>query len=208
MARQALVLVLVVVTFGILVPWYKGVAFLQPWVVAIYGCLALLFVAPAASAFWDANPAPMPAGALLGRLFQLVIYAWSIGVLTLLTAVVTLNLANWRGRFLPPPTALFGAVLVFSLMASSAMAALSAFLARRMSPAGARGVLRGLFLLVLLVFAFGPRFFPERWQIILSDLTTRRAVTRLAWEGSAVAAIVAAVLVAGLLDSFDKRSAA
>ncbi len=205
MARQALVVLIVVVTFGILVPWYKGVAFLQPWVVAIYGCMALLFVAPAASNFRDANPDPLPAGTLLGRLFQLALFAWAIGLLTLAAAVTTVSLVYGHGRFLTIPTALYGAVLVFSLIASTAVACLSALLARRLTAANARGILRGLFLLVLMAFAFGPRFFPESWQIALNDLTTRRAITRLAWEGSLVAAVLSALLAAGLLEAFDKR---
>src|SRR5579863_5843582 len=140
MARQALVVLIVVVTFGILVPWYKGVAFLQPWVIAIYGCLALLFVAPAASNFWDANPEPLPAPVMLGRLSRLALYAWGIGFLTLGAAVVTLNFANWQGRFMPVQTALMGAVLAFSLTASVAMAALSALLARHFTATSARGI--------------------------------------------------------------------
>jgi|SRR5579871_5444578 len=207
MARQALVVLIVVVTFGILVPWYKGVAFLQPWVVAIYGCMALLFVAPAASNFWDANPDPLPVRIMLGRLFQVALYAWGITLLTLAAAVVTISLAYGHGRFYSIQTALMGSVLVFSLAASTAMAVLSALLARRFTAASARGIVRALFLLVLMVFAFGPRFVPESWQIALSDLTTRRAITRLAWEGSIIAAVIAALLVAGLLETFDKRSA-
>ena len=208
MARQALVVLIVVITFGFLVPWYKGVAFLQPWVVAIYGCMALLFVAPAASNFWDANPDPLPAGILLGRLFQLALFAWGIGLLTLAAAVVTLSLVYGHGLFLPVQTGLMGSVLTFSLAASAAMAALSALLARRLTATSTRGILRGLFLLILMAFAFGPRFFPESWQIALSDWTTRRAITRLAWEGSVVSAVVAALLVAGLLETVDRRSAA
>ena len=49
MARQALIILVVVVTFGILVPWYKGFAFLDPRIISAYACLALLFVAPASA---------------------------------------------------------------------------------------------------------------------------------------------------------------
>jgi hypothetical protein len=205
MVRQALVLLIVVLTFGILVPWYKGVAFLQPWIIAIYGCMSLLFVAPAAAGFWSANPEPMSTSALLFRLAVLVGYGWGVAVLTLIAAVVTLNLMAWRGVFLPPSQSLFAAVLLFSLTASGAMAVLSALLARRFSAMTARAILRALFLAVLMVFAFGPRLFPESWQIAFTDHTTRRAVTRLAWEGSAIAVVAAVLLFAGLLDLIQKR---
>jgi len=208
MARQALVLLIVVVTFGILVPWYKGVAFLQPWIIAIYGCMALLFVAPAAAGFWTANPDPLPTRTLIARLALLAGYGWGVAVLTLVAAVVTLNLSASRGgAFLPQSQALFAAVLVFSLTASSAMAILGALLARRFSATGARSILRGLFLAVLLVFAFGPKLFPESWQIAMTDHMTRRAVTRMAWEGSAIAVVAAVLLFAGLLDLLQKRTA-
>jgi hypothetical protein len=207
MMRQALVLLIVVLTFGILVPWYQGVAFLQPWTIAVYGCMSLLFVAPAAAGFWSANPGPMPVRTLLARLALLVGYGWGVAVLTLIAAVLTLNLVVRRGWFLPQSQALFAAVLVFSLTASSAMAVLSALLARRFSAVTAKGVLRALFLGTLMLIAFGSRLFPESWLIVIGDHTTRRAVTQLAWEGSLIALVAAALLFAGLLDMLQKHPA-
>jgi hypothetical protein len=49
MARQAVVILVVVAAFGILVPLYKGIGFLDSRIVAAYACLALLFVAPASA---------------------------------------------------------------------------------------------------------------------------------------------------------------
>ena len=49
MAKQALVILFTVLAFGILVPWYKGFTFLDPRMLAAYGFLAVLFVAPASS---------------------------------------------------------------------------------------------------------------------------------------------------------------
>ncbi len=207
MARQALVLLIVVLTFGVLVPWYQGVAFLQPWIIATYGCMSLLFVAPAAASFWSANPEPLPARTLTGRLALLAGYGWAVALLTLVAAVVTLNLIAKRGWFLPPSQGLFAAVLVFSLSASCATAVLGALLARRFSAITAKSILRALFLIALMLIAFGPRFFPESWQIALSDYTTRRAVTRLAWEGSAITAALAALLFAALLSLLKKTPA-
>jgi hypothetical protein len=207
MVRQALILLIVVLTFGVLVPWYQGLAFLQPWIVAVYGCMSLLFVAPAAAGFWSANPEPLPARTLLWRLIVLAGYAWAVALFTLIAAVLTLNLVSGRGWFLPASQALFAAVLVFSLTASCAMAVLSALLARRFSAMTAKAISRALFLAVLLLIAFGSRLLPESWLIALSDLTTRRAVTRLAWEGSAIAMVVAALLFAVLVNLLQKHPA-
>ena len=189
MWRQAVVLILIVLAFGILVPWYKSFTLLDPRMILAYACLALLFVAPASaeSAAWGRQA--------LAPIASVVAYGWGATLLILLTAFVTLNLTNWRGAVIKPPLALSSAALTFSLTASIAIAASSAVLARRFSAAGVKTIFRLGFLLVLLAFAFSSRLLPERWQIALSEHTTRRAITRLAWEGSVVCAIIAAVLL-------------
>jgi hypothetical protein len=193
MARQALILVSVVLVFGVVVPWYKGVTILQPTIVLAYSLMALLFVAPAASEFWSAISGPTSRGALAGRILAIVGYGWGIALLMLVTALVTLNLANRTERILIPPREFLTATLLFSLTASAAVAALCALLAGRYSAATAKAVLRGFFLLLLIALAFGSRVLPESWQIVLADHSTRRAITRIAWQGAAVCAMVAAL---------------
>src|SRR5579872_5673821 len=124
MARQALVLLAVVIAFGILVPVYKGVGFLDPRIIAAYGCLALLFVAPASA---ELGAAP----AILTRIAIIVAWGWGITVLILVTGIVTVNLTTAGRRGVPfvPPIGFIAAVLVFSLSASVAVAMLGAVLA-------------------------------------------------------------------------------
>jgi len=113
---------------------------------------------------------------------------------------VTINLTNWQAGFIRPPFVLGAAVLLFSLTASIAVAELGAILARRFSAAGVKAILRTGFLLVLLAFAFGSRILPESWQFVIFDHTsTRRAMTQLAWRGSAAAALLSAILLIPLL---------
>ncbi len=199
MVRQALVILMVVVAFGILVPWYKGLAFLQPWTIVAYACLALLFVAPAAAEFWAVNPRPASPGAILGRIAAVVSFGWGIAFVILATAIVTLNVSNSSGKFVIPQQQLCLAALLFSLTASIAVAVSGALLARRLSATGVKNIIRFAFLLLLLGLAFGTRFLPERLQILLSDYSTRRAITSLAWKGSAICAIGAALLLIPLL---------
>jgi len=199
MLKQTLVLLGIVLIFGILVPWYKGFVFLQPWFLAAYAAMALLFVAPAAADFWGAIPSPPSTGEILARLFAIVGYAWGIVVVMLIAAMVTLNLAFWRGQVLMPPTMLMASLLVFSLTASTLVATLCAVLARRLSARAVKSLIRLIFLVVLLLVAFGSRFLPEAWQITVSDYGTRRAMTRLGWEASVVCAVVGAVLLAVLV---------
>jgi hypothetical protein len=191
MSRPAVVLLLIVVAFGILVPWYKGFAFLDPRMIVAYACLALLFVAPAsAEAFATGERSASP----LNKIFRVVAYGWGVTLLIIVSAFVTINLTKWQGAILTPPLEVCAAALLFSLSASIAVAALSAVLARHLSAGAVKMVLRLGFLLVLLAFAFSSRM-PDRWQIFLDDHTTRRAITRLAWEGAGVCAVIAALLM-------------
>ncbi len=189
MSRQAVVLLLIVLAFGILVPWYKGVAFLDPRMIVAYACLALLFVAPASAEAFASRQS-----AALNKIFKVVAYGWGITLLILLSALVTINLTKWQGEILTPPLQVCAAALLFSLTASIAIAAFSAVLARHLSAGAVKMVLRFGFLVVLLAFAFSSRM-PDEWQIFLSDHTTRRAITRLAWEGAAVFAVIAGLLL-------------
>ncbi len=195
MARQALVVLIVVVTFGILVPWYKGFIILDPRILSAYACLALLFVGPASADLSAARQSEMSREALLARIGMIVAYAWAVTVVILFTALVTLNLTNRRGILITPPWGLCAALLTFSLVGSTTLATASALLARYFSAAGAKSILRGFFLLVLLVLAFSSRLLPESWQFMLSDLATRRGITRVAWEASVIAAVLTGLLV-------------
>src|SRR5579862_1045895 len=180
MARQAVVVLIVVIAFGILVPVYKGFAFLDPRIIAAYGCLALLFVAPASAELSAAQ-----GSALLGRIAIIVAWGWGITVLILGTAIVTLNLMNRRGGLIAPPAGFISAVLTFSLSASIAVAMLGAVLANRFSAAGVKNILRTAFLVTLLTLAFGARFLPESVTLTVFDrLSNRRALTHLAWQAA------------------------
>ncbi len=201
MARQALVVLMVVIVFGILVPIYKGFAFLDSRIIAAYACLALLFVAPA-SAELGAVP-----GKILGKIAIIVAWGWGITVLILGTALVTLNLVNHRGGFVVPRLEFLAAVLTFSLSASIAIAMLGVVLARRFSAAGVKNILRAAFLILLLTLALGSRVLPESVTLAIFDrFNTRRALTHLAWEASAVFIVIAAAFLLVLLKARPEGS--
>src|SRR6202011_3949971 len=127
MARQALVILFTVLAFGIVVPWYKGFTFLDPRILLAYALLALLFVAPASAESAAAHASKQSGenrspARILTRIGLVVAYGWGVSVVILITALVTLNLANWRGTVLAPPAPFFSAVLLFSLTASFAVA--------------------------------------------------------------------------------------
>src|SRR5260370_8781556 len=103
MGRQAVVLILIVVAFGVLVPWYKGFAILDPRMIVAYACLAVLFVAPASAESAAACQQDEAPASVLRRIAVVVAYGWAVTLRILLTAFVTLNLTNWRGPPIPPP---------------------------------------------------------------------------------------------------------
>ena len=190
---------MVVIAFGILLPIYKGVGFLDPRILAAYACLAFLFVAPASAELAAAGTAGLP-----GRIAIIVAWGWGVTVLILATAIVTLNILNpggapRRGGFTAPPLEFLASILAFSLSASIAIAMLGAVLARRFSATGVKNILRTAFLVVLLALAFGSRFLPESVTLAIFDrFNTRRALTHLAWQAS-VFAVVASLLLLLLL---------
>ena len=194
MVRQALVVLMVVIVFGILVPIYKGFAFLDSRIIAAYACLAVLFVAPASA---ELGGAP---GKILGKIAIIVAWGWGNTALILGTALVTLNLVNHREGFIAPPLEFLAAVLTFSLSASSAIAMLAAVLARRFSPAGVKNILRAAFLILLLTLAFGSRVLPESVTLAIFDrFNSRRALTHLAWEAAVASIVMAAAFLLVLL---------
>jgi hypothetical protein len=202
MARQAVVILVVVAGFGILVPLYKGFGFLDPRIVAAYACLALLFVAPASAELAAAHDKSAPPAAILARIGLIVAWGWGVTVLILATAIVTLNLVARGGGLLAPPTGFLAAVLIFSLSASIAIAILGAVLARKFSATGVKNILRTGFLAILLLLIFGSRVLPESWQLeILDHFETRSALGRLAWQSSIACGVIAALLLIPLLRS-------
>jgi len=198
MAKQALIVLITVLAFGILVPWYKGFTFLDPRMLAAYGCIGILFVAPATAESFAALPDGLPATSTLSRLGVLIGFGWGLNVLVVVSAIATLNIAYGHGNFIAPQPELFLSIVVCSLAGSALVGALSAVLARTLSAGSVKAILRLAFLLILLAFIFSARM-PDAWQIALMEHTTRRAITRLAWEGSVICAVAAGLLLIPLL---------
>ncbi len=200
MARQALVILLVVVAFGILVPIFKGFGLLDSRIIFAYGCLALLFVAPASAQLATAPGREAPASALLARIAIIVGWGWGITVLILGTAIITMNLVVRRGGFAAPPGWFLTPVLAFSLTASVAVAMLGAVLARRFSASQVSSILRAGFLIVLIALVVLPRVLPDSVTLaIFERFSTRRALAHLAWQASAIFALIAALLLLVIL---------
>ena len=192
MARQALVILLVVIAFGILVPIYKGFGFLDPRILAAYACLALLFVAPASA---ELAAARLQCG-LLGRIAIIVAWGWGDHGADSRHGHRDAECHDPPRRVHRAPVGIPRGHSCFQPERSIAVAMLGAVLARRFSAAQVKTILRTAFLVILLTLAFGSRFLPENVTLaILDRFNTRRALTHLAWESSAVCGAITALLL-------------
>lgn len=174
--RATLIHTLVLGLFGFLLPYVKGVEFLDAVILGAYACLGVVFVAPAAAAPLE-DPSP---GRALARIAVCVLYgsamSWSMLLGGLLTVYVT-------SPFLIglEPEAL-GESLLFGVILSIAAAAMAVWIALRISAGAAKGTMRITFLALLLAFFWNARRLPE-----------------VALEGAGIAAVVAGAFVALLL---------
>lgn len=188
MAKQAVIILTVVLVFGVLVPWFRGWMFLDSATVVVYACLSLLFVAPTAAEVFG-TPETMPAPAeILPKAGAILAYGWGVSLLILASGLITVNLAHWEGRIITPPLAMLGSALLLGLTASTATIAASALLAFYLGRSQTKTLLRIVFLLLLLAWRFtGDRNLTESGIEVLNLIA------------SAVCAVAAAILLSVLV---------
>lgn len=187
MAKQALIILAIVLVFGVLVPWYRGLSFLDSVTIVVYACMSLLFVAPTAAEAFGA-PASRPSIEILPRTGMILAYGWGISLLMLAAGILTVNLAYWQGRMLTPPATMLGSALLLGLSASLAMIAGTALIARKLGPRSTKNILRVLFLLMLLA-----------WRFTANPHLTTSEIQGLSLIASGIFALAAIVLLTLLM---------
>ena len=205
MVRQALLLIVTVALFGVLVPWLKGFAFLDPLIILAYACLGVLYVAPAAAeAFGTQAPVLVmdSRAAVARKMLVLVAYGVGVSLLMLASGVVTVNLLEWHGSFISPRPALLLAAVLLSLTACAAVGAVTTVVASSYGPKAAKSMVRIALLVFLLAIVFGyPRLSGDFKFQIEMNLTTS-GLTRLALQSSAILAVISASLTAWWMSRF------
>jgi len=198
MSKQTVLVIAVVLVFGVFVPWYKGLDFLDPIMIIAYSCLGVLFAAPAGADALAPAEEPQsqesPRPGLLRTMATLIAYGWGITVLILAAGIGTVNAAHWRGRAIFPSGTLLLSSLLLGLTACFAVLGLSAFLLKHASPAGTKAILRTGFLVLLALLIFGSRFLPESIQSNIAAHMTTRGIIHFAFWSSAVLACLGALL--------------
>lgn len=167
--------VIVAVLFGVVVPYVKGIEYLDLFLLLPYSFLSLFFVVPMVVDSVFASPAR---GVPLGALFRSTGIGWFTGLCVLWLGIATVS---WRsGRLVAPPVAVGLSLAVMSLFACVFVAALSAWTANRTADAAtAKGRLRIGFLLVLLAFFALPRALHEDTTAALLQYLTPEGLVRI-----------------------------
>ena len=155
--RNVLTYAVVILVFGVAVPWGKGIGFFDPVLLAAYACLGILFAGPAAAQAFEQAPASMAQAlqwivkaALFGELLAAAMVGCGVGTVYL-TA---------RGYVFPPDLELLAYSLGLGLAASLALAALAGWMTIRLSPAASRIALRVVYLALVALFYFKGRWLP------------------------------------------------
>jgi len=176
--RTILVHIAVVVVFGVFLPWWLGVQFLDPVTIAAYACLGVLFAAPAAAQAF-AGPRPQSLREALARIVIATLYGELMAVAILLAGFGTIFMTPARA-FLTLDFVSLGEAGALGLAGSFALASIAALIGLLLPPGAARMALRVIFLTLLMLF-----FFRSRW---LPDVAV---IGSLVCVGAALAAIAA-----------------
>jgi len=160
--------VVVLLLFGVVVPWVKGIEFLDLFLLIPYALLSVFYVSPRAVAVAFESPISLAA---LGRT---ALVGWAIGLLILVMGFVTVNVSAGHGVLPPFPVLL--CLLVVSLMACLLTAAVAVRVALgAASEEAARSRIRIGFLVVLCAVLAVPR--------LLSDEATGKVLGWMTPEG-------------------------
>ncbi len=198
---------------GILPAIYLGLNFLNPAIVFVYGSLSMLFTAPiivqayageAEKLFLRNRPktGPDDASLVVGRAIPPMLYGWLSAMLGLAIGLVAVNVKGGYPEVVRPATTVLVACAVWSLAIAFFAAAIGgAVSVEAKSPRMALRNLRLGFFLLLLIFAFGGRFYPTVFRDFFSLQMTPAGVVRLA----GVASILSVVLGFAFLAVTRKR---
>jgi hypothetical protein len=189
MRRSTVVSFLVaVVGFGILVPWWKGIEFLDSTVILASAAASLVFVAPMiASSFQREH---------IGRqVLSAVGFAWVVALLILTNGIATVNLQHWLGSVVMPPAKILAASLLLNLCGALfiALVTMEAALRTGKPAIGVRNVRIGFFLL-LAVLVYVLRFAPPELSSRFDGMLTTQGLTRAVFVLSGVFAVASGLL--------------
>jgi hypothetical protein len=156
--RSAFIYVVLLIAFGVFLPWRKGLDFFDTALLSAYACLGVVFSGPAAAQAFENRPESMRQA--LAWIAVAVGFGEAIAVAMLACGLLTVRLTSTYLPFGPDVASLADALLL-GLTASVALASLGAWVALRFSAGAARLALRIVLLLLVVAFFLRSRSLPE-----------------------------------------------
>lgn len=173
MTRSAAVSFLIVLLlFGFAVPYWKGLDFLDAFLLLICCCAPLVLVAPTLAASFH------PQG-VASQVLRTAGYSWILALLVLVNGIGTINVTHRFGSLLLPPMGFLAAALAMNLTCGLFLATETALLIRKYGSVSALRRVRLAFFAVLITVVSYIRLAPPVWQRVTSDLMTPEGVTRI-----------------------------
>ena len=182
---------MILILFGMVVPWLKGLMFFDLFMLAPYSLLGFLFIAPKVveKVFEGRGRIELP------DLAKSIGYGWCYAMGMIVTGIIAVNLRIPRRT--TPPIAELLSLAILSLLLSIIVGALSALVAQRsFDAAHAKGRLRIGFLLMLCALFGAPHVLSEDVQDKFLSLTMANT---LAWVTLVTAPILALAATGSVL---------
>src|SRR5690349_17965114 len=109
--RSLILTLLVILAFGVLVPWRRGFDFFDSFVLFIYSAIALLFAASALTDLLASSDGPVR---LPPAIVAAALHGWSVLAIVYVLGIATVNATFRAPQLLYPSVKLLGATLLFA----------------------------------------------------------------------------------------------
>jgi len=185
---NVLSLIVTVAAFGVLVPWWKGLEYLDPLLFIACILVSLVFVTPMITEGFSPKN-------IFGQASRAVIYAWTLAVLVLIHGLVTVNATHWFGHILLPPASIVFGSLLLNFAGASFLSALALWISLESSTAVAKRTVRIAFFALLAGYFYLFRFAPPQIRSIADEQLTQKGLNRILFFGAAILAVSAGLIV-------------
>ena len=157
-ARSVLIYGVLLIAFGIFLPWRKGLDFFDPALLSAYACIGIIFAGPAAAQAFENRPESIRQA--LAWIATAVGFGEGIAIAMLACGLLTVRLTVPVLPFGPDVASLLYSLLL-GLAACVALAALGAWVTIEYSSGASRVILRVLLLGLVVVFFLNSRSLPQ-----------------------------------------------
>ena len=174
--------------FGILVPWWKDLDFLDAPILIASCSVSLVFVAPMIASSFKREHAG-------GQILRMAGFAWLVALLILVNGIATVNMRHWLGQLLLPPAGILIGGLLLNLAGGFFLGLVTAEAALRTGkPAsGVRNIRIGFFLM-LAVLVFLARYAPLALRSRFDEMMTTEGLLRIIYSLCGGLALLSALL--------------